>query len=211
MADRRVTGRSAPKQPTEFGVYLSHVVSLFRPGRSARQFSTISGPPATTCDLSSWGDEQLALLIDESRRKLDQQSARFDRVRQTAQVVLPTGIALLVVVGSELVRIRTERCDVTRYILYAGWGVAMGLVLLATLGAAAILVVKATFGTVLPTLLSQSEEPAGVRRELAQAYAEQMVAGEDTVNTRLTLQWWSVAFLASGGIVFSVLWVVRVL
>jgi hypothetical protein len=206
-----MTGGPAQKQPTEFGVYLSHVASLFRPGRSARQFSTISGPPAATGDLGSWGDEQLALIIEESRRKLDQQAARFDRVRQTAQVVLPTGIALLVVVGSELVRIRTERWDFTRSALYAGWGVAMGLVLLATLGAAAILVVKATFGTVLPTLLSQIDEPAEVTRELARSYVEQTVAGEDTVNTRLTLQWWSVAFLASGGIVFSILWAVRVL
>lgn len=206
-----MTGGPAPKQPTEFGVYLSHVASLFRPGRSARQFATISGPPASTGDLGSWGDEQLALIIDESRRKLDQQAARFDRVRQTAQVVLPTGIALLVVVGSELVRIRTERCDFTRYALYAAWGVAMGLVLLATLGGAAILVVKATFGTVLPTLLSQSDEPAEVKRELARDYVEQTIVGEDTVNTRLTLQWWSVAFLASGGIVFSILWAIRVL
>lgn len=166
--------------------------------------------PSVAGDLSHFLDDHLTLIIDEGRRKLDQQAHRFDRIRKTAQVVLLIGIALLVVVGSELSRINSECSSWLRYFLYAGWGISVALVLAGVLGSTAILVVQATFGTVLPTLVSQFE-PSRLIRNVADAYVSQSVVGEDTINTRITLQWWSVFFMALGGMIFGVIWVVRVL
>lgn len=199
----------ASNKQSELRVYMAHVVALFRPGKTPRGFSTMPGNASKVGDLSNWDDDALSILIDEGRRKLDHQAARFDRLRQTAQVVLPIGVALMVVVGSELARIQAEAASCKRYVLYGGWGLAMTLVLVGTLGSASILVTRATFGTVLPTLLSQ-QDPGHLRGTLAETYADQVATGEDTLNTRLTLQWWSVFFLILGGIVFVALWGVRV-
>lgn len=198
------------KQPREFALYFEYILALMRPGRKVRCFKTIGGKAATTGDLSLYLDDHLTFIIDEGRRKLDQQAQRFDRIRKTAQVVLPIGIALLVVVGTELSRINGECSSWLHYFLYAGWGISIALVLAGVLGSAAILVVQATFGTVLPTLVSQIE-PSRLIRDVADAYVSQSVIGEDTINTRITLQWWSVFFMALGGMIFGVIWVVRVL
>lgn len=200
---------SGEREQSELRTYLAHIAALLVPGRNVKPFSTVRGEPSRTGDLSAWGEESLRLLIDEGRRKFDQQAARFDRIRQTAQVVLPIGVALLVVVGSELARIRPEVSDCKRYLLYVGWGLSMVAVLVGTLGSAAILVTKASFGTILPTLLTHQPSEDALR-ELAKSYVEQSVPGEDAVNTKLTLQWWSVFFVVLGGIIFGFLWLVRV-
>jgi hypothetical protein len=191
-------------------LYLKYVLALMRPGHKVPSFTTVPPHAAKVGDLSHHNADQLGLIIEEGRRKLDQQSERFDRVRQTAQVILPLGVALLVVVGTELTRIQAERSTCLRAALYTGWGLSAALVLLSVLGSAAILVVRASFGSVLPTLLSQCE-PEHLHQDLAEAYVSQTVAGEDTVNTRITLQWWSVFLLSVGGIVYGVIWAVRVL
>ena len=201
---------SDPKQPNELALYFEYAIALMRPGSRVRRFNTVRNKAAETGDLSHCNDENLKLIIEEGRRKLDQQSDRFDRIRQTAQVILPIGVALLVVVGSELSHIKTEHRNWLRGCLYGGWGISTTLVLSGVFGAAAILVVKATFGTVLPTLVSQLE-PDRLSREVAEAYVSESVVGEDTINTRITIQWWSAFFLATGGILYGIIWAVRVL
>jgi hypothetical protein len=117
---------------------------------------------------------------------------------------LPIGIALLVVVASTLRTIHAEKGTALRWAGYSFWVVALGCVLLGVLGSAALLAAKATFGSILPTLVTTMDPP--ITRDLARAYAAQFVIGEDTLNTRLTIQWWSVFFLAVGGIAFAALW-----
>lgn len=204
---------TAPKiKPTDnpgaITVYFSHLVALLIPGMNSRTFRTIPPEAAAAGDLSTWRSDELQLLIEEGRRKFDQQSARFDRIRQTAQIVLPTGVGLLVVIGTELHRIVPHHNGLIRAALYVLWTVAVGLVLIGVLGSAAILTTKAPFGAVLPSLLSQGD-PRLTERALALAYVEQSVAGEDTINTRLTMQWWSVLFVTWGGLVFAALWCYR--
>ena len=194
--------------PSEPGLYAEYLIAILRPGKTVRTFNTVPGKFAEVGDLTDWEPEQLKALADEGRARMASQSERFDRIRQTAQVVLPTGVGLLVVVGTELHRIVRVKNDALRAALYFGWTTAVTAVLLGTLGAASILVTKAVFGAVLPTLLSQAD-PKDMDECVARAYTEQSVVGEETVNTRLTLQWWSVAFLATGGLLFGALWLVR--
>ena len=207
--ERSIPGKDGV-QPSELGLYFSYVFALVRPGKTLRMFQTVSGPASQVGDLSNWSADQLRMLADEGRRRLDEQSERFDRIRQTSQVVLPTGVALLVVVGTQLERITHIKSDPHRFLSYAGWAVAMFFVLIGALGSASILVNKAVFGAILPTLLSQ-QEPSELDRQIAHGYTEAIVSGEDTVNTRLTLQWWSVTFVAVGGLVFAVLWLASAL
>jgi uncharacterized membrane protein len=198
------------REPRELAIYFEYIIALMRPGRKVRCFKTIGGDAAKTGDLSRYTEDQLKFIIDESRHRLDQQFQRFDRIRKTAQVVLPIGIALLVVVGSELSRINAACSSWLRNFLYVGWGTSVAMVLAGVLGSAAILVVQAIFGTVLPTLVSQIE-PTNFIQVVANNYVSQSVVGEDTINTRITLQWWSVLFMALGGIIFGINWIVRVL
>ena len=194
----------------ERALYFSYVLALVRPGKTLQTFDTMRGPASVVGDLSEWSPDQLRTLADEGRRRLDSQSERFDRIRQTAQVVLPTGVALLVVVGTELQRITHIKSDGHRYASYVGWTVAVFSVLIGTLGSASILVSKAVFGAVLPILLSQ-QDGKELDQQIAVSYTQQSIAGEDTVNTRLTLQWWSVTFIAIGGLTIATLWALRVL
>jgi hypothetical protein len=198
----------AKKDPSELGLYFEYLTAIVRPGKTLRTFATVPKELATVSDLDDWEPEQLQALADEGRARISAQNERFDRIRQTAQVVLPTGVGLLVVVGTELHRIVAVRSDFLRWALYIGWALSVSSVLLGTLGAGAILVTKAVFGSVFPTRLSQVK-PSELEHQLARTYAEQSIVGEDTVNTRLTLQWWSVAFLAVGGLLFAVLWLIR--
>jgi hypothetical protein len=149
------------------------------------------------------------MLIEESHRTLDQQQAQFDRVRTTAQVVLPLAIALLVILGSELPSVMAEPSTRVRYGLYFAWGIGTALVVLAGLGAAATISVRSDFGTVFPPLVSQLPSP--ILAEVAKAYAGQIAIGERTLGTRITVMRDAVALLAIGGTIHLVVWLVRVL
>lgn len=190
----------------EVGRYLAHVVAMLVPGRTVEPFKTA---PAWMfkVDLDSWEAADLSALIDEAHRRADQHNARFDRIRQTAQVVLPIGIALTVVVGSELGRLRAGPHDKPIWMI-GMWAVAIVFVVLGTLGAAAIIVTKSTFGSVQPGVLA-AKGPVDVQRRLATELIAQLAPGEDAVNTRLTMQWWSVWFLSVGAIVHLVLWAIQ--
>lgn len=193
----------------EAGVYLDHVVSLLVPGRRVRSHDVVPPDVAQVGDLAGWTEAELDLLIEECRRALDQQHGRFDRMRTTAQVVLPLSTALLVVLGSQLHVLIAEPTTWVRYLMYGLWLLGTVLVLFAGLGAAATLSVRSEFGTVLPTRVSQLTSP--VRPKVAHAYAEQVVTGEITLGTRVTVIRDAVTLLAVGGSAHLILWLVLAL
>lgn len=193
----------------EAPVYASHVWALLWPGRRVQHHSVLPTELATVGDLADWSDEEVDLLINESRRALDEQHRRFDRIRATAQVLLPTATALFVVLGSELSNVQDEQSVRVRWLMYLVWAIGSGLVLLAALGAAAVMSVRSDFGAVFPTLVSQL--PAPIHKELARAYARETLTGEITVATRLTVIRDAVTLLALGGVIHVALWLVRVL
>lgn len=190
-------------------VYLSHVTSLLLPGRPVKTHKVVPDDLAAVGPLDSWEKEDLELLIEESRRALDGQQSRFDRMRTTAQVVLPLSTALLVILGSGLRQIVDEPTNCTRYVMYGVWSSGTALVLLAALGAAATLSVRSDFGTILPTVVSQLTPP--IRQQLARSYAQQVVVGETTIGTRITVIRDAITLLALGGVLHLALWLVRTL
>lgn len=198
----------SPVRFAEARVYMNHVLALFWPGRTVQTHEVASNDATTIGDLNEWKTEDLDLLIAEGRRTFDGQAARFDRIRATAQVLLPTATALLVVLGSELGTISTEPTTWVRWAEYSVWILGTLLVLLGLLGSAAVLTVKSEFGALLPTLISQQTPP--IRKDLALAYARQAMRGEVTVATRLTVVRDAVALVAIGGTLHLALWVVRV-
>ena len=195
---------SRPGVRSELAVYFRFAFAVLRPGHAPRGFPASKNSALTVGDLDGWPDSDIDLLLDEGRRRLDAQAERFDRIRQTAQVVLPLATALAVVVGRTAAPIHARKAGCTEFTYLTVYGLSLGCLFMSVFGSAALLVVKATFGSVLPTLVSQGEPP--VAKALARAYAEQSVIGEHTINTRLTLQWWSVLFLVAGGVIYVVLW-----
>lgn len=193
----------------EAAVYVDHIASLLVPGRRVKDHAVVPDDLAAVGALDNWSDEEIQLLVEECRRSLEDQHARFDRLRTTAQVMLPLAIALLVVIGSRLPRIVDEPTDWLRYLLYAGWFLGAGLVLACALGAAATLSVRSDFGSVLPTIVSQLQPP--ILPKVARAYAEQVAVGETTVGTRITVIRDAITLLALGGMLQLALWLIEVL
>src|SRR5439155_16172159 len=79
------------------------------------------------------------------------------------------------------------------------------MILLATLGAASIMVVRAEFGSVHATLLSQSQPP--ILDSLAAAYARTVRIGGNTIATRLSVLRYSVLCLLVAAALTGIAWV----
>src|SRR4051794_22478212 len=86
----------------EATVYVDHIASLVVPGRQVKEHAVVPANLAAVGELNDWADDELKLLIEECRRTLDGQHSRFDRLRTTAQVVLPISVALLLAVATRL-------------------------------------------------------------------------------------------------------------
>lgn len=193
----------------EASIYARHVVAVFVPGRRVRTHDVVPDDLARVGDFKGWSEDDMRLLVEECRRTLDQQQAQFDRVRTTAQVILPLAIALLVVFGSELAGVIRGQSSILRNGFLLAWGVGTVLVTLAGLGAAATLSVRSEFGTVFPPILSQLPSP--ILPTVAKAYAGQIAVGEATLGTRITVIRDAVTLLVVGGVIHLVIWLWRVL
>lgn len=189
----------------EAKVYLSHVRALFAPGSKARQHTAMPTEVATPGDLTDWTDDELKLLVEECRFTLADQSARFDQVRTTSQILLPLAFGLVAIFGTQLGRVVDLDSRCTRVALALLWIVGCLCSVIAGLGAAAILSVRAQFGRVLPTLLSKEQRP--ILQALAAGYAGQTAVGETTVATRLTIVRDAVFLLTAGGCIELFVWI----
>lgn len=194
-----------PEHFVEAKVYLSHVRALLAPGSEVREHTAMTKEIATPGDVSGWTDEELKVFVEECRFTLADQSARFDQVRTTSQILLPLAFGLVFVFGTQLTEVLDMKTRGPRVMLASLWLAGCLVSLLAGLGAAAILSVRAQFGRVLPTLLSK--EPQPILRALAQGYAGQTAIGETTVATRLTMVRDAVFLLTGGGCLQVILWV----
>lgn len=189
----------------EAAVYASHVIALFRPGRNVRTHDVVPPRASQVGSLTGWSPDDLQLLVEEGRRTLDYQQGQFDRIRTTAQVVLPLSIALLALVAAELTSLIDPLASCPSVLWYVGWSIGTILVLLSGLGAAAVLSVKSGFGTVFPPLLSQCAPP--ILPILARAIAEEVPTGERTLGTRLTVMRDAVWLLCLGGVIHLIVWI----
>jgi hypothetical protein len=181
----------------EVAMFLRHLWGLLLPGIDVRVIPSHNNKPIL---LDDWSDEDLPLLVEEGRRQLDRQLARFDRVRTNAQFLFTTALALLIVLAAAAHR--------TDGLLTIAWGFGLAVVTLGLLGAASVLVVKSDFGAIDTALFTNSS--SAPMRELATAYAQQVGVGENTVAARITVYRDAVWLVLLGAIVQLIVWITAV-
>ncbi|MER7804575.1 hypothetical protein ABTX71_30010 [Streptomyces parvulus] len=167
-----VTGRFA-----EARLYLTYCAALLHPGRAVPTFTQ---PTAVSIDLDTHTSDEFTLLIDEGRRQLDRQMADLDRIRNRAGALATISLGLTAAVV-------TKSADILErhWTLIILWAFACTLALLAVAGAASVLSARAVFGSTDTKMAAEGPRP--LDRYLAEAYAENVAVGEETVRTFLTV------------------------
>lgn len=196
-----MTGR--PNRPTwrsEAGMYLRYILALFSAGKQVPVFDTQGLNPRS---VESWSCDEKRILVDEGRRQLDRQVADLYQIQTRAQIVLTTGIALGVGWASMVSSI-FDASGMRQAAVMVLWITAAILIILTTLGAAALMSVRADFGTIHASLLSLSTPP--ILDSLAAAYARTVRVGQDTVATRLGLLRISVLLILAAAAVLGLAW-----
>jgi hypothetical protein len=181
----------------EVVLYLRHLRGLALPGLSIKP--VIGSPPAPE-PIVGWDVSALELVVEEGRRQLDRQAARFDRIRTTAQLLFTTALALLVVLGASANRV----LDSEPPPIIVLWGTGLVLVTLGMLGAASVLTTAAVFGAIDAARFTASR--VNQLLDLATAYAAQVQVGEVTLAERLTVYRDAVWLVMLGAVVQLVVW-----
>jgi len=196
-----MTGRSSrPTWRNEAGMYLRYILALFSAGRPVPVFDAQGLKPRS---VDSWSPDEQRLLVDEGRRQLDRQVADLYQIQTRAQIVLTTGIALGVGWASMLSSI-FDASGLWQVAVMVLWITAGVLIVLTTLGAAALVSVRADFGMIHATLLSLSTPP--VLDALAAAYARTVRIGHNTIATRLGLLRISVLLILAAAAALGLVW-----
>lgn len=182
----------------EIWIYLCNVGALLWPGVGAPDFA-VNKPQAAATGLD-WSTEDLQLLVDEGRRQLDRQLSELEHVRGRAQFLFTTTLAAFAVA----VGLYDDAAKTRGTVIVLGWCLSVLFLSLAVLGAGAIGTVRADFGRVDKSLISQQQAP--VLRTVADAYARAVVTGENTVATRLTMLRDAVLLLLAGFAIQCTLW-----
>lgn len=186
----------------EVPAYLRHVLALFAPGRAAPMFDAHNVAPGP---IDRWSADDKTLVIEEGRRQLDRQVTDFNQLQTRAQIVVATGIAL----GAGWAVTLSDILGGHARVPGLAWPLSILsalLIVLATLGAAAILIVRADFGTIHTTLLTHSSPP--VLDSLAEAYARTVRIGGNTIATRLSVLRYSVLLLLAAAVTTGLTWLV---
>jgi len=133
-------------------------------------------------DLTEHSEEELELVIDEGRRQLDAQRARYADVQGRAQALLAVSLVVLGLTSGLVGRLHS--IDEWRgRIEWAMWVLAVALDLLGVLLAAATISVRANFETTDTLQATNMKRP--LLRSLADDYAASVRAGENTVADRV--------------------------
>jgi len=162
----------------EVTLYLGNCLALFLPGAT---------PPVTDAhtiepgEVQSWPDPDLSLLIEEGRRQIDRQYDELRRVQDRSQFAFTTSL-LVTTLGGFVLRKVLENDDGPALVV---WLVSCLLLLFSLLGCASNLGTKNVMGSIDTVLLSLETPPTKSRT--AQAYAENIAPGANTVATRLTI------------------------
>lgn len=181
-------------------MYLRYIHALFGAGRPVPVFDAQGITPRS---VDTWSSDEKKLLVDEGRRQLDRQVADLYQIQTRAQIVVTTGIALGAAWASMFSSV-FDASGVWQVAVMALWITAAMLIVLTTLGAAALMSVRADFGMIHATLLSLSTPP--VLDALAAAYARTVRVGHNTVATRLGLLRISVLLILAAATILGLAW-----
>jgi hypothetical protein len=133
-------------------------------------------------DLAEHTDDELQLVIDEGRRQLDAQAARFGDVQGRAQTLLTTSLVVLGFTSGAIGRLGgfngwRDRGE------WVVWWAALALDLLGLLITAAVISVRGVFETTDTTQITTMERP--LLETLADDYAGVVRRGEETIADRV--------------------------
>lgn len=180
----------------ELALYFRHIWSVVALSSDLRRPSTYG--ELVPGDLNDWKEEDLHLVIEEGRRQLDSLATQFEQARSRGQYLFTLGLALLVTTAAGATRFNEN------LIVFVIWFIGFLLLVVAVLGAAAIVVAPGQLGGVDSVLLSRTSADADIVRELAAAYPRAVVTSADSVRVRHSLLRDSVWFLVVGLIVIGV-------
>lgn len=133
-------------------------------------------------DLAAHSDAELQLVIDEGRRQLDVQTARFEDVQGRAQTLLTVSLVVLGLTAGIVSRLHSFGGWRGRF-EWVVWSIAGVLELLGVLLAAAVISVRAKFGATDTRQVTNMSLP--LLKPLADDYCESVRIGEDTVADRV--------------------------
>lgn len=180
----------------ELALYFRHIWSVVAPSSDLQLPATYGD--LVPGDLNDWNEDGLHLMIEEGRRQLDSLASQFEQTRSRGQYLFTLGVALLVTASAGATRFNEN------FFVFMIWSIGFLLLVVAVLGAAAIVVAPGQLGGVDSVLLSRTSADADIARELAAAYPRAVVTSADSVRVRHSLLRDSVWFLVVGLIVTGV-------
>lgn len=132
-------------------------------------------------DITAATDSELELIIQIAQRQLDALSAQLEQIRQRAQFLFST---LLLLIGAAAALLRTIATE-GGIGPFVAWTVSLGVLLLAVLGTAGIVVNSKVMGAVDSGSITRQEPPW--LRVIAQDNLESVGPSWRTVATQVTL------------------------
>lgn len=157
---------------------LAFVSALLRGGTPPTLTNNANEPG----ELTGHSDPELQLVVEEGRRQLDAQSARFADVQSRAQTLLTTSLIVLGFTTSLVSRL--EGFEGWRHrVEWLVWSIAIALDLLGVLLASAVIAVRAKFESTDTSQVTNMERP--LLGALADDYAGAVRLGEETVADRV--------------------------
>lgn len=182
-----------PKGPNEVSMYFRQLPGLWA-GRQVPVWETYTTQAG---NLDDWKTEDLHLLIAECQRQLDAQMGEIERIRGRAQFVFTTSLAALALA----VAVLKSLTSIPQFVV---WILGIAAVVLALVGAAAIVVNSKQVRNINVHLLSQV--PDNMARSLAKGYLSSIPAGANTVATQITMYRDAALLLMCGTIVTISSW-----
>lgn len=188
--------------PSEWRVYLDHVLGLIWPGRSVLTFEVDRNEPG---DVTRWPMADLLLLIEQGRIQVAQQVEDLERIRGRAQFLLTATLGLMVIMFASAKTF--ARADAALAFLF--WAIGLLAAGICVLGAAAVVATRKDLSAVHTTRLSRQNDP--IAATLAASYSRVVKAGSNTVATQITVYRDAVMLLVAASALYAIAWLIAVL
>lgn len=154
--------------------------------------------------MENWPDDDLDLVIDESRRQLDAQFARLESVTGRAQLVLATDLTIIALLVAGLHTLVSGG----GFLAFAAWITAIIFISLSLLGSAAVIVVRKDMGAVNAAAVSTLAPP--IRLKLARSYTRAIGKGEQTIAREVTVSRDAVLLTLIAVLIYGGAWCVAI-
>lgn len=162
---------------------------------------TLENPNAPG-DIEAFDPNELTLIIEEGRRQLDHQAARFTDVQARAQTLLTVALIVLGFNTSVYPRLTDAPSGWSHTAAVLAWFISFGLVICGLLLAAAVVTVRAVFDAIDTTQITTFAQPLDCA--VAKDYAFAVRRGEETVADRVNAFQIATRYAVWGAIITAV-------